>query len=376
MNVAIDIRNLLVSHISGVGYYTCAMVEELVADTSIQWYIYYNQRKLRKLPPAIERLRDRSNVRIVGTRFPNKVFNLLLMFRVIRLDWVIKKYARIASLEWIIFPNLGFAHVSKKMGVLQVIHDMSFERFPEYYSYRMRMWHYVLSPRSRVCRATYIITPSESTAHDVEQVMGIPRTRIRVLPHGPPRMITHENSTIRFSIPKTFFVALSTIEPRKNFEGIITAYRESGLHRQGVELLVVGRLGWKYGKSVRLLDTTPGITYLGYVTEHEKRELISRAVALVYPSLYEGFGFPILEAFELGTPVITSDCSSMPEVAGGAAYLVRPRVISDTIHAMRDMASHEEVREWYRTKGKRRVSEFSWESVAKGMLELLKNKSA
>ncbi len=371
MNVAIDIRNLLVPHLSGVGYYTCRLSEELVRDTSIQWYLYCNQGKIHALPEEIEVLQKLPNVHMVGTRYPNKLLNLALALRMVRLDRIIEKETGI-TLQWILFPNLGFAHVSRSVRTIQVVHDMSFERFPEYYSWKMRLWHRLLSPVRAIQRATYVVAPSESTARDIVSLGKIPRARIRVIPHGHrAKEDTDVVASLRFPMPEKFFVALSTIEPRKNFEGIVIAYKESGLYRQGIELVIAGGVGWKHKKIVKLFRSTPGVTYLGYVTDHEKRQLLSRALGLVYPSFYEGFGIPILEAFEVGTPVMTSDCSSLPEVAGGAAYLVRPHMISDIAHAMRDVALHEDVREWYRGLGKKRLEDFSWTKTKDSIRELL-----
>ncbi len=372
MNVAIDIRNLLVPRLSGVGYYTCRLSEELVKDTSIEWYLYYNQGKFHELPEEIEVLRKLPNVHIVATRYPNKLINLAFALRIVRLDRIIEKETGIA-LQWILFPNLGFAHVSRDVRTIQVVHDMSFERFPRYYSWKMRLWHRLLSPIQAINRATYVVTPSESTARDVAALNKISHSQIRVIPHGHR---THDGNDAvtapRFSLPEKFFVALSTIEPRKNFEGIIIAYKESGLYRQGIELVIAGGVGWKHEKIMKLFKSIPGVTYLGYVTDHEKRKLLSHALGLIYPSFYEGFGLPILEAFEAGAPVVTSDCSSLPEVAGGAAYLVRPHMISDIAHAMRDLALHEDVREWYRGLGKKRLEDFSWIKTKDGILELLR----
>ena len=119
--------------------------------------------------------------------------------------------------------------------------------------------------------------------------------------------------------------------------------------------------------------TTPGVVYLGYVDHAQKKKLLSGALALVYPSYYEGFGLPILEAFGYGVPVITSDRSSLLEVCDGAAYLVRPHITSDITHAMRDLATSPELREWYATKGRERAEKFSWGSASETVLKLLQH---
>lgn len=364
MVVVIDIRNLLVSHISGVGYYTCELVNELVRDTSIHWILYCNQGTYSTLPESIERLSELSHVEMVRTRYPNKILNLALASGMVSLDRIVARHTSRGPISWVICPNLGFIGVSRGVRTMLVVHDLSFERFPAYYSWRMRIWHHLIHTKRLIARATTIVVPSESTKRDVVSLYEVSQSKIEVIPHGAPEGQGQERVEVPSTVPGQFFLAISTIEPRKNFESIVRAYKESGLHRRGIGLVIGGGYGWNYARTVELFNTTPGVVYLGYISEEMKKELLSRTIALVYPSFYEGFGLPILEAFRAGAPVITSDCSSLPEVSDGAAYLVRPQSIADIAHALRDMASSEELRQWYRGKGYERLKDFSWEKAA------------
>ncbi len=374
MKVAIDIRNLVEETLTGIGYYTQSLVGELVTHSSIEWYLFYNQGKRAKEPDVLQKLESLPHVHIIRTRYPNKLFNLLLCLGLVSLDRVVCSRAGIEKLDWIFFPNLGFISVSKKIKVMLAVHDLTFDRFKQYYSLKRLWWHLFLQPGRLIARANTIITPSRSTKEDLAVLYSIEHARVRVVPHGGlvegVEMSGKESSS---ESSKPYFLALATIEPRKNFEGIIAAYKESGLHAQGVELVICGALGWRYRESVQKFNTTPGVVFRGYVSHAEKKKLLSGALALVYPSYYEGFGLPILEAFGYGVPVITSDRSSLLEVCDGAAYLVRPHITSDITHAMRDLAHSPALREWYAAKGRERAGKFSWGVASDTVLKLLHN---
>ncbi len=374
MRVAIDIRSLVEETVTGVGQYTHSLVGELIQNTSIEWYVFYNQGKKIAPPALVDLCHDIPHVHLVSTRYPNKIFNFLLSLRIFTLDRIVCARAGIPALDWFFFPNLGFISVSKHTKMMLVVHDLTFERFKQYYSLKRIWWHAILRPKRLIAHAHTIITPSRSTTEDLKLLYTIDHTRVRTIPHGRPEDVSDvaggENTA---SSATPYFVAVSTIEPRKNFEGIIAAYKESGLHKHGIQLIICGGLGWRYRKVVKKFTTTPGVVYRGYVNHAEKQRLIAGALALIYPSFYEGFGLPILEAFSAGVPVITSDRSSLLEVCDGAAYLVRPHITSDIAHAMRDLAYSPELREWYRVEGRKRVVKFSWSTAAQSVLKLLQD---
>lgn len=374
MNVVIDIRTLMEPRLTGIGQYTEALVAELVRDTTIEWYLYYNNGKGREEPSVLSRIKNLPQVHIVHTRYPNKVFNLLLTLGLVKLDRIIEKKTGVRSFDWIFFPNLGFIAVSKKIKKMLVIHDLTFVRFPHFYSFKRLLWHRILHPKKLITEAECIIVPSESTKRDVVLLCPNKSLNIEVIPHGSSEreiVVNTVSAQKEMQIPEKFFLAVGTIEPRKNFETLVEAYIQSGLSHKGIELTIIGPRGWKDRKIAKRLSTTPGITYRGYVGEGEKNLLLSHAIALVYPSFYEGFGLPVLEAFSFGTPVITSDRSALPEVTNGSAYLVRPHMVGDLVHALRDMAFNEKMREWYRVEGKKRAEDFSWVTASGRIRELL-----
>ena len=371
MNVAVDIRALLEENLTGIGHATLSLLEEMVKDTTIEWYLYYNCQSTVKESPRVKKLLELPHVHLIVTRAPNKLFNLLVSVGITKLDQIVTRRAGITHLDWFFFPNLGFISVSKKTKMLLALHDLTFARFPHYYSLRRRIWHACTRPKYLIKNAHTILVPSESTKRDLMSIFPTHRT-VSVIPHGRVEASAH---SIESSEEKKepYILALSTIEPRKNFEGIIQAYKESGIYKKGIKLLVIGGKGWHYKKILKRFETTPGVEYLGYVRHEEKQRLLGGAYALIYPSFYEGFGLPVLEAFSYGVPVITSDRSSLPEVCDGAAYLVRPHMVSDIAHAMRDLVDNPDLREWYQIKGKERAQFFSWGVSAEKVRALCKN---
>ncbi len=376
MVVGVDIRPLIEETPTGIGHATHALIHEMIQDNSIEWYMYYNRGKRYTEPQSIQTLAAFPHVHIIRTRYPNKLLNLGLRSGIITLDRIIKYAAKIEALDWLILPNLGFASVSKETRMMLMVHDLSFMRFPNFFSKKRLWWHKILGPKKLITQADAIMVPSENTRRDLEKIYRIDPSRVHTVPHGRIEKIeSATDSRIDPNIPKDFFLALSTIEPRKNFEGLVHAYRESGLRRRGIGLVIIGAKGWRYRKVLKSFKNTPGVIYLGYVDDAQKRMLLSGAKALIYPSFYEGFGLPVIEAFSCGTPVITSDRSSLPDISGGAAYLVRPHMVSDMVHAMRDIAFGEKLREWYREQGIMRSDSFSWNKAASQVLSVLHTQS-
>ena len=233
--------------------------------------------------------------------------------------------------------------------------------FPEAHG-RMNVWHHRLVLPSILRQADHIITISESSGRDIIAHYGVPGEKISVTllaaderfyraPAGQPDQ------------PRPSILTVGTLEPRKNLPRLLRAFaaaRRSGLpHR----LVVVGASGW--GKSplaalVQELGLGDDVHFTGFVSDDELPGLYSGADFFVYPSLYEGFGLPVLEAMASGTPVITSATSSLPEVAGDAALLIDPRSEDELCRAMLRLAGSHELRDTLRARGRERAGEFSW----------------
>lgn len=165
---------------------------------------------------------------------------------------------------------------------------------------------------------------------------------------------------------------MGTLEPRKNVEVLIDAYRKlyNSTTFTTYNMVIAGDKGWKSDKLVALINNTPGVEYVGYVDETKKTELYQNAALFVFPSLYEGFGLPVLEAMAFGVPVIASNRPSLGEVCGNAAYYVNPNNVADLAGVMKLVLADDKLRQEMSWKGIVQAQKFNWEDSARLLLSL------
>ncbi len=229
--------------------------------------------------------------------------------------------------------------------------------------------------------ADHIITISEHSKKDIGYYFDIPDDKISVVPLGVNRAYMEQISQSekerileKFGLKKDFFIFVGTIQPRKNLARLVEAHESLPMQiRQKHPLLIIGQQGWGEERLREKLQRTgegDTLRYLARVTDRELYALLQSALAMVYPSLYEGFGLPILEGFASQIPVIASNTTSIPEVAGEAAYYIDPLDTADIAAKMLDIASDSRLRSEIVQKGWQRVQEFGWENSAKKHLEI------
>ena len=220
-------------------------------------------------------------------------------------------------------------------------------------------------------QAEHIICISESTANDIIQFYQIPSHKIT------PILLAGDNSHFQFlNLPtRNYFLYVGRQDPYKNLQRLITAF--SALpHRNDYELWLAGPYDKRYSPLLEIQTQELGIShlvkFLNYVSYDELPIIINQAIALVFPSLWEGFGLPVLEAMACGTPVITSNVSSLPEVAGDAAILINPYNPGEITAAMTTIINDSETRKQLSEKGLKRANQFSWEKTGLATVEVLK----
>ncbi len=225
------------------------------------------------------------------------------------------------------------------------------------------------------CKAQHIVTISEYSAMEIEQVLGIPRQRITVTPLGVnSRYFEHATPAARvdllnrYALSKPYFLFVGTLQARKNVERIVNAYERLPVGVQDAfDLVIAGRARPDMvGLTDRLLRARSQgcVKWIQYVPDADLPILMQSATSLVFPSLYEGFGLPVLEAFASRTPVITSNTTSLPEVAGGAAILVNPMAVEEISDAMQRVAQPAEQLNQMVERAYARARQFTWESTA------------
>lgn len=237
--------------------------------------------------------------------------------------------------------------------------------------------------RKSVCAADLIVVPSQSTHRGLEEVLAVRGSRIRLVPYGveehfrpldPIRAVRHIAQ--KYSTSQDYLCAVGTVEPRKNLTTLIEACAIlRNRHQWKGQLLIAGAKGWKDSVLHRQIAnfglTEKEVKFLGYVPEEDMPHLYSGASVFVFPSVYEGFGFPVLEAMACGAPVVASSVSSIPEVAGGAALLADPHRACDFADAILRVRSDRRLREQLVDSGIRRAAEFRWTDAARAMLTVL-----
>jgi glycosyltransferase involved in cell wall biosynthesis len=256
------------------------------------------------------------------------------------------------------------------------IHDLSFLHFPQFFGPARRAYQRVFTARS-VRAARLVLAASHSTRQDVINHLGADPARVRVVypaieeryqPSPDPASLAafrHEHG-----LPERFLLYLGNLEPRKNVDGLIEAYaRLRAADQDAPPLVVAGGKGWLYQtvfERVRALGLERAITFAGYVRDDEQPLWYAAAELFIYPSYFEGFGLPVAEAMACGVPVITSNVSSLPEVAGDVAVQVDPRDERALAHAMRCLLQDERARQRMTAEGPRWARQFSIERMVRG----------
>jgi len=255
-----------------------------------------------------------------------------------------------------------------------VIHDLAWKFYPETFTWFGRNF-LEWSTKFAVKNASALISVSQCTKNDLIKFYGVDKNKVTVVHHGFAVQSTIYNlhSSIEKADPYVLF--LSTLQPRKNLEGLIEAFSE--LKKEVPELphklIVVGKTGWKFESILKKIgEHAEIVTYKNHVSEEEKYSLLCGASALVLPSFYEGFGMQLLEAFAVHVPVATSNVSSMPEVAGEAAVYFDPKNITEIKQAIKSILLDKSLADRLREKGVERLNQFSWEKCARETVAIIK----
>jgi glycosyltransferase involved in cell wall biosynthesis len=249
------------------------------------------------------------------------------------------------------------------------VHDLAIYRHPEWFP--DGQWFSLnLAYPMAVKLAKRIIVPSTATKADLIKLFRVKERKITVIPHG---VVAPANGTGQMAngTGKRYILHVGTIEPRKNLTTLVRAFREmidSEPELRDVELFLAGSAGWKTDEAMDEIRKTQcegyRITLMGRVTEEEKWKLLAGAACLAFPTFYEGFGLPVLEAMAAGTPVVCSNTSSLPEVAGEAALYADPKDVGAWTRQLSEVLKNKKTADELREKGLARAKEFTWEKAA------------
>ena len=379
--VGIDGRCLLDVNYTGVSEYTVTLIKKLVRDyPSKEFVIFLNSFKTRGVQERLAWLRNYKNVRVKHYHYPSKLLNFCLWFFTYpKIDKML------GEVDIFIAPNISFLAVSKKVKFILTVHDLSFERFKETFSWKRRLWHFVVNPRKLCKNADEIWTVSESTKWDLESLYKLPAKKIKVKPIVREMKCVIDNKNVaktklrsvqkKYNLPERFILYLGTIEPRKNVVSLLRAFeylKENNKIAKDYHLVIAGQLGWRYKKIVEAIELSKfrkDILLTDFVESEDKPSYYQLADVFVYPSLFEGFGIPVLEAMINGAPVVTSNNSSLPEVVGRVGIMIDPDSVDDLIDAIDLLINDRKLRDYYVQEGFEQAKRIVSRSVKMKLLE-------
>ena len=381
MIIGIDIRFLARGTRSGIEEYTINLLSRLLSlDKSIRFKLFYNA--FRQIELDYDWL-GLPNVELKKFRWPNRfVFDPAAKF--LKLPKIDKL---LGGCDVFFAPHFLLSPTSQDCRKVVVFHDLSFEYFPEFFSWRKRFWHSSLSPRQRAKEADKIIAVSHSTKDDLTDLYALPAEKIKVIHSGiesglEKKEVAGEQKILirkKYNLPENFILYFGTLEPRKNLVGLIQSYeifrRQTGSDKK-YSLVLAGNSGWLCDDifvQARKSDFAQDIIFAGFVDPTDKVYLYDLASLFVYPSFFEGFGFPPLEAMACGVPVICSHTSSFPEVVSQAALTVDPYNFDEIAWAMKEVLTDKELGQDLVKDGLIRAKNFSWDKCARETLDYLTN---
>jgi glycosyltransferase involved in cell wall biosynthesis len=365
MRIAIDLR--------GVEEYAIGLLSALFAqDRENRFVLFLNEWKNE--PIDLSWADGFSNVSVRRFRIPNKLLNLSLWYlRYPKLDRLV------GGADIFFMPNINFCAVSDRTKLFVTAHDLSFQTYPETFSWKQPLWHYFVDPKGLFRRAQGIFSVSASTCDDLVTLYGIAREKITIIRSGispwfreydrnDPKMLAVQ---AQYGLPFRFILYLGAFEPRKNITAIVHAFEALRRARhpklEKITLVLAGVSGWKERGIRHSIEHSPfrgNIILTGFIDDADKPAFYTLASVFVYPSLYEGFGFPALESMSCGTPVIASDSSSLPEVVGDAGILIDPHRPDEIYRALEAVLLDRKLSESLRIKGLRQAKRFSWDDAA------------
>ncbi len=373
MRIGIDCRTILdpeSGESAGVGHYTYHLVDKLLdIDRDNKYVLFFD----RRVGDAGFFKRENSEIKF----FPFIEYKSFLP--VAYSHFLVAAYVAREKLDVFHAPACTIPLAYTKSSVV-TIHDMAIYYKPEWFPKQIFSTR-VIVPQS-VRKARKIIAVSDCTKQDIAKFMKAPEEKVVVVYNGVDSEIKNKKLVDsrkmlkdKFGVEEKFIVFVGTIQPRKNVMGLINAFdklRGTEIF-DNYQLVIAGKKGWNYEdifKSIREMGLTKKVIFTGYVTSDDKKLLLANSSLFVFPSFYEGFGLSILEAQRVGVPVITSNVSSMPEVAGDGAVLVDPYDVDSIGRAIKKVLSESEFKSGLIKKGFENVKKFSWEKCARGTLEI------
>lgn len=362
MHITIDVSPTAQKH-AGLGRYAGEIARALADYPGLDLTLFYNKQGDARLPDYLCHLPCKS------VNVGNKPWRMsVLLSQLVR--WPMDK--TFAAGDVFHATNHLLAHFSRAKTVF-TLHDLIFLHYPEYHLPYNR-WFLTLAMPRFLRAANVIITPSEWSRQDAIKLYGLPPEKIKVIyeaaaPHFRPANNPDWLRQVRrrYNLPPRYILHVGTIEPRKNLTRLLDAFAAVVPEHPELQLVLVGKKGWLYDEffqKLKILGLDERVVFPGYVDEADLPAFYELAEAFVYPSLYEGFGLPPLEAMACGAPVICSRASSLPEVVGEAGLLIDPTRTEELVQALSRVLANAGLRNSLKYQALEQATRFSWQYAA------------
>jgi len=353
MKIGLDIQSTN-TQATGIGYYTRSLIKEYNNFKGVDFCYYKDQAEGE--------------------------FNTIR-----RIYWesiTLRRTALKDKVDILHIPGFAGPLLKGKFKKVTTVHDLIGMIYPNNLAPISRFYWQKWLPAC-VKNSDHIIADSENTKNDIIRLLGLPREKISVIYLAVDKIFKpadrQESKNLlkkNYNIAKPFILNVGTVEPRKNISLLIEAFYEyKRLNKDELILVIVGKKAWDYKRCcdiINKLNISEYVIFCDYVKDTDLPIFYNSAELFIYPSIYEGFGLPVLEAFACGAPVICSNTSSLPEVAGEAGYYINPNSVDDIKRALSDVVKSKGLRVELKEKSLIQAAKFSWKSTAKATLDVYK----
>jgi glycosyltransferase involved in cell wall biosynthesis len=367
MRIAVNTRLLLKGKLEGIGWFTYQTLERMVRRHPEHEFIFFFD---RPYDPSFVFARNVTPVVV-----PPPARHPILFY--LWFDWSIPFMLRKYKAD-VFLSTDGQMSLYTKVPTCLVMHDLAFEHYPQHLVLSQRLYWRHYSPKFAK-KAKRIVTVSNYSKEDISKRYHIPEEKIDVVYNGahdeykPLGWQEREAVKAEYAGGCEYFVFAGALHPRKNIVNLLKAFISfKKHHRSDMKLVIVGRMAWKFEELEEMKEEMPfkkDVKWVGYMNVKDLSKVMGAAYALVFPSLFEGFGIPILEALQCNVPAIVSNTSSMPEVAGDAALLVDPQNPDDIATKMSMLYKDEMLRARLIAAAPAQVAKFNWDRSAEELFQ-------
>ncbi len=359
MRIAIDISQIVYEG-TGVARFTRGLVETILDQAHGHDWVFFFSGLRRSLDPEIVTAIAKKKCTLVRLPIPPSALSFLWnRLHVLSID------AFVGQVDWVITSD--WSEPPSRAKKATIVHDLAFVRYPEAVGAQIKRTQ--SSRLEWVARESQVVfADSKTTKEDLVELLGLPQQKIVVnypgVAIGEATHLAVEQTREKYHLVSPFILTVGKVEPRKNLKRLFEAFSE--ISKKNVDLVVAGPPGWEKPR-----ETPKNVRFLGYVTDLELAALYSSCLGFIYPSVWEGFGYPVIEAMKQGAPVATSKTSSLGEIAGEAALLFDPLNVNEIEQALQKLIDDDTVRRTLTKKGLAQAKKFTWENYYQKMISTL-----